>query len=345
VILVLFLCQTEIRTADDNASGNVLVNSTCFLGFVDNFVHLTARPTTVLRCPSVYNTSYVLLWACTQAGVPFRPRPQRSLLSSFVAFLLLSIESNPGPPLSVNFGVFNAGGAASKGETIQDLICDHRLDVLAVSETWIRDDAPDAIKLDMVPPNFAVLHAHHPCAVGAERARHGGRLAFIHSTVLPARTIRTDFMPASFELQLVGLQVGNVLVKVENIYRPPSSSKAVFLEEFSELLTSIGLTQNERLVICGDFNLPGADEISIDSQLSSLLDVHGYQQHVTQPTRHDASRRTANLLDVLITTAVRTQSLVSNVQVHSSHGVSDHSVVVCVLCTGPCASGRSLYIP
>src|SRR5664279_2105176 len=88
------------------------------------------------------------------------------------------------------------------------------------------------------------------------------------------------------------------------------------------------MDQNERLVICGDFNLPGGDEVSIDGRLSSLLDVHGYHQHVTEPTRHDAYRGTDNLLDLVITTASRTPQLVSDVRVHSSYGLSDHSVIV-----------------
>ena len=62
-----------------------------------------------------------------------------------------------------------------------------------------------------------------------------------------------------------------------------------------------------------------------------LLDEHGYAQHVTEPTRHSTNGKTANLLDIVITAASRTPPLVSSVEVHSSHQLSDHSVVICEL--------------
>jgi hypothetical protein len=116
------------------------------------------RSTTVAPCASVYNTSPVLLWAC-RSGVPYRPRPQRCLLSSLIAFLLLTIANNPGPS-NIHFGLFNAGGANHKGAGICELIHDNRLDVpiICVCESWILDDAPDAVKLDMILSNFSACN-------------------------------------------------------------------------------------------------------------------------------------------------------------------------------------------
>ena len=255
----------------------------------------------------------------------YRPRPHRCLLSSFIAFLLLTVELNPGPLTHVRFGSFNARSAIRKGAAIQDIIQDNGLDVLAVCESWIRDDAPDAIKVDMAPSNYSVLHTHRP-------RRNGGGLALIYCNTMSARFVKSRFVPTAFELQLVGLQVGNNLVKIANIYRPPSASKSLFLDEFSELLTSISLGLDERLVVCGDFNLPGISATCVDSELQSLLDTHGCRQHVTSPNRYDVSRRIASLLDLVITCQQPAmQSLVSNVDVISSHGLSDHRVVICDL--------------
>ena len=88
----------------------------------------------------------------------------------------------------------------------------------------------------------------------------------------------------------------------------------------------IGSGINERLIICGDFNMPDGDKAgAIDERLANLLDVHGYQQHVTGPTRGK------NLLDLVITPASTSPPLVSNVVVQSSHGAPDHDLVVCDL--------------
>jgi len=196
----------------------------------------------------------------------------------------------------------NARSAVQKAALIEDVINDNRLDALAVCESWIRDDAPAAIKNDIAPSNYSVLHVHRSQKSTNDRLKMGGGLAFIHRDDTAARPIKVTLTPTTYELQLVGLQLNKVLVKVANIYRPPSSSKSMFLDEFAELLTTIGSGIGERRIICGDFNMPGADEATIDDQLATLLDVHGYEQHVTGPTRGN------NLLDLVITTTQTQQS-------------------------------------
>jgi hypothetical protein len=81
------------------------------------------------------------------------------LWSSLIAFLLITVESNPGPP-NLRFGSLNARSAVHKAALIRDLIHDNKLDILAVCESWIVDDAPDAIKNDIAPCNYSVLRTH-----------------------------------------------------------------------------------------------------------------------------------------------------------------------------------------
>jgi len=112
---------------------------------------------------------------------------------------------------------------------------------------------------------------------------------------------------------------------------PPALSKSAFLDEFADLLASLGSGTGERLVICGDLNMPGSDAVNIDERLTSLLDIHGYQQHVTQSTRHDPRQlllQRDNLLDLVITSTPLASPLVSDVEVFDIHGASDHDVVV-----------------
>jgi len=47
-----------------------------------------------------------------------------------------------------------------KAAVIHDVIADHQLDVLALTETWIPSDAPDAVKLDVALPGHSVVHRH-----------------------------------------------------------------------------------------------------------------------------------------------------------------------------------------
>jgi len=159
---------------------------------------------------NVYNVSPALLWSRPPGSVPFRPRSHRSIVTCFIAFLLLTVESNP-CPAGIRLGVFNARGVNRKGAQLDDLIRDHKLDVLALNETWIRDDAPAAVKHDIVPYNFRVLHTHRETN-GRRRAKRGGGLALIYSQNLTARFHNCNIKPTSFELQVVELKTGRTPV-------------------------------------------------------------------------------------------------------------------------------------
>jgi len=77
--------------------------------------------------------------------------------------------------------------------------------------------------------------------------------------------------------------------------------------------------------------MPGSDAVNIDEGLASLLDIHGYQQHVTQSARHDPCQqpqRRDNLLDLVIMSTALATPLVSGVNVFDSHGASDNDLVV-----------------
>jgi Reverse transcriptase (RNA-dependent DNA polymerase)/Endonuclease-reverse transcriptase len=326
VILYMFLRSLSLLLVAGSLSENCLLT---YAGLTEKSDGITDHM--VIPCASVYNASPVLLWARPLPNcLPFRPVTRRSMLTSFVAFLLLTVESNPGP-FDVRFGFWNAASAVNKGALIDDLIRDSRLDVLAICESGIRNDAPDAIKYDIAPQNFSVLHVHRPPAADTGRCRRGGGLSFIFRDELSVTPLKNNCSPSTFELQLVGLRVGKTLVKVANVYRPPSSSKSTFLDEFADLLVSIGLSHNERLLVCGDFNMPGEDANTIDDRLSALLDEHGYQQHINVPTRRDPCTQRENILDVLITSQSPVQSVVSNIEVCKSHGMSDHDLITCNL--------------
>jgi len=110
-----------------------------------------------------------LLFAPTGQRV-YRPRPHRSTSDVLVALLLLlgGVELNLGPTISarstprdaLSLGVLNVRSARRKAALIHDVIDDHWLGALALTETWIPSDAHDAVKLDVCPPGYQVLHRH-----------------------------------------------------------------------------------------------------------------------------------------------------------------------------------------
>ena len=90
--------------------------------------------------------------------------------------------------------------------------------------------------------------------------------------------------PSSFEVQLVRLTSITPPITVAAIYRPPDSSRSIFVDELSELLFELAATNTDRLLLCGDFNTPGPDPVSVDRVIAELLDEHGLVQHVRSPT-------------------------------------------------------------
>ena len=135
----------------------------------------------------------------------------------------------------------------------------------------------------------------------------------------------------SFEFQLVNIGLKSRDIVLANIYRPPSSSKLVFLEEFGSLLATLGTDAADRLMICGDFNLPGMSPDKIDDDLADLLNSTCFTQHVNASTRHDSHYTKSSLLDLIITPS--TSKFVSTTSVVSSHEISDHDIALANLTT------------
>ena len=59
----------------------------------------------------------------------------------------------------------------NKGSLVQDII------VLAITETWITPDDPDAVKLDTAPADYIIIHLPRPTATVRSR---GGVVFIIH---------------------------------------------------------------------------------------------------------------------------------------------------------------------
>ena len=86
-----------------------------------------------------------------------KPRAGPLRHSMLIALLLLlsGVESNPGP---IHAGFWNVRSAVNKAALLHDNIEVNKLDSLSLCETWIVEEDSDAIKLDVAPPGYSVLH-------------------------------------------------------------------------------------------------------------------------------------------------------------------------------------------
>ena len=105
----------------------------------------------------------VLSWSRPQGTRPYRPQARRAFSTCILTLLLLlcgDVECNPGPPVissnqrqrELRVGSLNANSAVNKTDLILSCIDEYQLNVLAVTESYIRADHPTTIKNDPAPP-------------------------------------------------------------------------------------------------------------------------------------------------------------------------------------------------
>ena len=117
---------------------------------------------------------------------------------------------------------------------IDNVIADHRLDVLALTETWIPSDAPNAVKLDIAPPGYCILRRHRTARRPADVAA-----AWQSFTGAPSRLQSPTSQFESTAIKIVTRRSSIVVIRV---YRLPSDvgfhSPAVRSADSAGLVTS-----------------------------------------------------------------------------------------------------------
>ena len=197
----------------------------------------------------------------------------------------------------LSVGVLNIRSAVNKAALIHDTIISERLNILVLTETNIPFDAPPAVKDDIAPDGFSVLHSPR---VGRKK-RSGGGIAVIYHSTIDMLPVRNSFTAAtSFESLCCRFIIGNRRINLLAVYRPPPRATQQFFDELSNMCNNIETLPGDFLM-CGDFNTPGESQSSIDNRLSELLCDAGYKQFVDSPTRK--SKDVDNVLDLVISRA------------------------------------------
>ena len=124
----------------------------------------------------------------------------------------------------------NARSEVKKASLIHDVIADYRLDVAAITETWIPSDAPNAVSLDIALSGYRVCHAHR----GSIKDKHGGGIAIIYRVSLDISTVDVGKY-GEFESLSVKLACRNSSITIVCIYRPPGNVSTAYCEQLSDL--------------------------------------------------------------------------------------------------------------
>ena len=215
--------------------------------------------------------------------------------------------------------MINCQSVCNKSDQIVDHLVEHELDILSLTETWLKDDDSLAAA-NITPAGYNLIHV-------PRKHRRGGGVGLLYKSCLSVTTTKGQDQLESFEVVECDFTHDNVVVKVVTIYRPPPSRKnnakfSDFIQEFSSLLNKYALFTG-KLLILGDFNVHWENLESNETiRFQSLLNDHNLQQLVNGPT-HESG----HTLDLVITRIG--EEGIGSVDVNES--ISDHSSVHCQL--------------
>ena len=92
---------------------------------------------------------------------------QRRFMTNIKPPKHFTITSNP---TEINLSILNTRSANKRFGILHDTINDNKIDVLALTETWITESAPDTIKLGVTPNGFSVLHSHRGACAAVSKS-------------------------------------------------------------------------------------------------------------------------------------------------------------------------------
>ena len=183
-------------------------------------------------------------------------------------------------PLSV--ALLNARSVNNKALYIFDFIVDRSLDILAITETWLRDNTSDSAVLSaMVPAGYSIVNV--PRGTGVS-----GGVAVIYRSNISASQRRSKSYK-SFEHVVLDFKILSNRIKLIVVYSPTpktgnSQASEQIIAEFGELLDKIAVSPGKMLVV-GDLNYHVNDTSDpIAKRFLGFLSASNVHQHVQQVT-------------------------------------------------------------
>ncbi|KAL8559702.1 hypothetical protein ACOMHN_002235 [Nucella lapillus] len=184
---------------------------------------------------------------------------------------------------------FNAQSISRKRNKrveIENVIRDESIDIMFITETWLKPQGDEAACVDVTPGGYSMRSF-------PRQARRGGGIAFITRNSLFEHATVTEFPFDHNSFELVQLTLdGHHRVNFFCLYRPPPSkvnklTDGMFFEEFSELLEHANVMGGKTLFL-GDFNISW-DRPAHPTTVKAvdLLDMFSLSQAVNFPTHRD----------------------------------------------------------
>jgi hypothetical protein len=207
-------------------------------------------------------------------------------------------------------------------DSVIDTLVDNSLDVLMVTESWLRPGDDKDGQLNCLPAGYTILHVPRPRSKG----KRGGGVAIIFRECLTVQSFE-PITATSFEGMEVVMTINSSCVRFVLIYRPPPSPQngytvSQFIAEFSDLLES-QIASAGKILIGGDFNFHWDDLNNPDTVLiKNVITSFNLTQHVS-----GATHTSLHTLDWILTRD--TENILTSTDVSSL--ITDHHLLKCTL--------------
>ena len=241
-------------------------------------------------------------------------------------------------PETINkIGVLNIEGLKTQSSSsvhfVQDLLEEHNMLFIALTETWLRDHLDAEISI----PNYTIFRTDRSRPRKGRGRNSGGVAFYIRNDIAASTEPLLHHSDGSTEVLGVNIKSHNTILFL--LYRPPSyqageNASEGYQHSLSKITNIIDSLQSPmpNIVILGDFNLPKAswphcipkqgasqsDKNAIE-QTAELISQYFLEQLVNEPTH-----KGGNILDILLT---NNSSLFLNHSIIPTAPVSSHHLV------------------
>ena len=206
----------------------------------------------------------------------YRPRNQCSAQRNYVK-ITPTVNMQCNKTFDCRCATVNCHSVVNKTSDFKVELIDHKLDICALTETWIREgDVTTAVQL--CPEGYSAVSI-------PREGRTGGGIAVVYRSDITLKT-KSVYSFQSMECADFLLASQNMSVNLCAIYRPPDTCIAAFCDDLTDYCER-NITSPGRTVIVRDVNIHTNKELHPDAVLFyETLGGLGLKNHVDFVTHH-----------------------------------------------------------
>ena len=222
-------------------------------------------------------------------------RKEKANISNLIQIKTTSLETK-----RCQLAYINPWSINNKTTAIYDFIETNKIDLLAVTESWMKTKEEGSVEYifehEMLPKS------HQMVLVPRSNAKRGGGIAVIYKKEIKLKVMQfTGKLYKQFEYAVCSVNINKTLIKLIIVYRPVPTkvntlNVRLFWKEFEKFLSKHAFCK-EDILITGDLNFHLDETSHPDTiRLNMLLEEFDLLQRIQEPTH-----KAGHTLDVLIT--------------------------------------------